>query len=96
MNGFIRHGAPLLALALVGCTNVDEDPEDTGNVEVSASTGAEDQSAVDSAATHPIGTKLSGYCASCGPVPDPWKSIVGPVPDPWHKKAASPGDGTKP
>jgi hypothetical protein len=42
----------------------------------------------------PLGTSQGGNassrietphasCQGCGPVPDPWKSIVGPVPDPW-------------
>jgi hypothetical protein len=37
----------------------------------------------------------------CGPVPDPWKSLVGPVPDPWNTKrppdpnAGSSGSGHK-
>jgi hypothetical protein len=35
--------------------------------------------------------EASKSCPTCGPVPDPWKSIFGPVPDPWEPKSSSPG-----
>lgn len=44
-----------------------------------------------SSSDRPIQRRLSdptkSSCPGCGPVPDPWKSIVGPVPDPWQTKS---------
>ncbi len=43
--------------------------------------------------------KRHASCQGCGPVPDPWKSIVGPVPDPWDPdRPADPpaNDGSAP
>jgi hypothetical protein len=39
-----------------------------------------------------IGNTPKG-CGGCGPVPDPWQSVLGPVPDPWHRRNNGGRDG---
>jgi hypothetical protein len=85
----------LLAAFAVGCG--DEDPTETDESEQTSGGMSRDDSTEAPGAKvierkeiqkQPIGP--SKACSTCGPVPDPWKSIFGPVPDPWEPPSSSP------
>jgi hypothetical protein len=93
----------LLAAFAVGCgeedpAETDESEQSSDGVRLSDSTETPGAKVVEKKEIQkqPIGASTS--CPTCGPVPDPWKSIFGPVPDPWDPPSSSTpnsGSGSK-
>lgn len=91
-----------LALAASACS-ADAQPEDDESVDQTSDlTEAEREAAqarehtsansTSGAVTHSAELSTGSGCATCGPLPDPWKKTAGPLPDPW--KSTSSGGGT--
>ena len=104
-NGIRIFGlSALLVAAAVGCaaeqTNDFYGDETGGGAQIVGlgSDGEELPSGFDSS-DRPVQKKhivdpTRSTCPGCGPVPDPWKSVLGPVPDPWQTKNNTGSSGT--
>lgn len=88
----------LLAAFAIGCgdedpTETDESEQTSDGVRLVDSTEMPGAKVIEKKEIQkqPIGA--SKTCPTCGPVPDPWKSIFGPVPDPWSPPSSPPSNG---